>query len=547
MKIRFIALSLVASAALLTACGGGGGGDAPSGGTGSNGGSTPAPGGGTTTPPSNTAININGVFVGSGTVLGRTQDVVLAYQSGNVVVFSGDLAANTPAVYGRANVTNANGQTSLAVGPVNRLFLSNGSTSPVSTFAGSYALSGGTVNSVNAMISSGSGPTLNASSLTRSTAYVQTPLTRLPAGTYRARLSTTGETANLVVSASGTFSMATNNGCSINGTSGAPAVSGAPGTLINMDASGPCFPGSTSSVSLSGVGMVGTNSTRLLIGGNDTRAVNGLAISAEFVSGTTTPPTSGLPAKAIGVFEAENGRAVTIVDDSDTLYAMSALSGNPSLFVNIAVGRVSNGAAVMDQANFFGRTITGSVQAFANGEIYTSQINRGQFFAPKSDPTNLTVELSLPKAGSTTVGFGVNGQRPSVFGYTYNYDSPASLVAAAGRYSTREFSGGPVHNFTVSSSGALTGTLGTCAMSGQLSPRAKNLFDVTVTFGGAAQGCSNTRVAGQNVIGATYRGVSYLSSIGGRQFQNFALFDSGNSRGYGVSMEKCGPSSTFCQ
>lgn len=84
-------------------------------------------------------------------------------------------------------------------------------------------------------------------------------------------------------------------------------------------------------------------------------------------------------------------------------------------------------------------------------------------------------------------------------------------------------------------------------MTGQLTARNKNIFDVTVTFGNASQGCSNTRVANQNVVGQTYWGFSYGFASGGQDFTFLALFDSTNGVGNGVRMTRCGASSDLCQ
>jgi hypothetical protein len=74
----------------------------------------------------------------------------------------------------------------------------------------------------------------------------------------------------------------------------------------------------------------------------------------------------------------------------------------------------------------------------------------------------------------------------SVPASSFNYNTPANLSAIAGSWSGTTV-GGQSGTLAVNSSGSFTGSIGGCAMTGQLTPRpsGKNVFNATVTFGGA--------------------------------------------------------------
>lgn len=522
----------------LIGCGGGND-DKPS--------TTPSPGGTTGgtggVAPAPAVENIGGVFTGSGMAQGRNQDITAAYGNGVVYYFAGDAGANvmTARIYGKGAITNRSGQTTTTdpANAFNSAALENGR-SAFARFTGTYSPNAASASSVtaNAEITGGGA----FASLNRDTRYKQTPSTQLPAGTYRARISTTGETATMVVDGTGGFSLTTANNCRITGVSSAAPLSGTAAAGVRMDISGPCIPGNQSGVSLSGVGLVGTNNARLLIGGMDSSNATGLAISAELSSGPTTPPNT-FANKVNGVFTAE--RVVIIVDDNDQMFAMGAQSNNPSLFTFFASGRAVFNGSPAESTGFFLSTFSGNASANSGNDAFAATI-AGRFNAPRSSPTSVGGVRVVLNRASGALGFQLgDADLPSAVGHVYNYNQPASLAAAAGRYSTREFAGGPLHNFTIASNGSLTGTLGTCRMTGQLTPRSKNLFDVAVTFGSATEGCANTIVAAQPVVGQTYRGVSYISNIG-EESHVFALSNASTGRGYGVRMAKCGGVGAFC-
>lgn len=524
----------------LIACGGGGGDEklsttpSPGSTTGGTGGVAPAP----------AVENIGGVFTGSGMAQGRNQDVTAAYGNGVVYFFAGDAGANvmTARLYGKGAITNRSGQTTTTdpANAFNSAALENGR-SAFARFTGTYSPSAASASSVSANVEIAGGNAF--ASMTRDGRFKQTPSTQLPAGTYRARISTTGEVASMVVDGTGGFSLTTANNCRITGISNSAPLAGTTAAGVRMDISGPCIPGNQVGVSLSGVGLVGANNARLLIGGMDSSNATGLAISAELTSSSTTP-TNTFPNKLNGVYT--NDRVVIIVDDNDQMFAMGAQSNNPSLFTFFASGRaVFNGTPTESTGSILS-TFSGSASANSANDAFAATI-AGRFSSPGSSPTSVGgVRVVLNRSGGA-FGFQLgDGERPSIYGHIYNYNQAASLAAVAGRYSTREFAGGPLHNFTISQAGALTGTLGTCRMTGQLTPRNKNLFDVTVNFGGATEGCANTIVASQPVVGQTYRGVSFISNIG-EESHVFALSNASTGRGYGVRMAKCGGVGAFCQ
>lgn len=537
MKSMLVKLSLVSAAAALTACGGGGGSDngsaQPGGSTGSTGGTggTPA------------VENIGGVFTGSGMAFGRNQEVTAAYGNGVVYYFTGDTGANvmTARVYGKGTIANQGGRTTTSepANQFNASFLENGR-SGFSRFTGTYSPNAANAASVSVNVEATGGTAF--ASMNRDAKFKQTPSTQLPAGTYRARVSTTGEIATMVVSGTGGFSLTTANNCRITGSSNAAPIAGTAAAGVRLEASPACIPGSSAPFSMDGVGLVGANNARLLIGANQGNAA-GLSISAELTS-TTPAPTNTFPNKANGVFTNDNGRVVFIIDDNDQITAIGAPSNNPSLYTFVVTGRANFNGVPTDGTSSFLSTFSGNATAYSLDSTFSATID-GRLSAPKSAPTVVGgIRMTMLRPGGQ-VGFVLgDGDLPSVFGHVYNYNQPASLAAAAGRYGTREFLGGPLHEFNISQSGVLTGTLGSCRLSGQLTPRNKNLFDVVVNFGGATDGCANTMVAGQSVVGQTYRGVSYLSNIG-EISHVFAWSNTVTGKAYGVRMGKCG-TGTVC-
>lgn len=475
---------------------------------------------------------------------GRNQDVTAAYGNGAVYYFTGDNGANvmTARLYGKGAIVNRSGQTTTADvnNPFNRAFLESGR-AVLATFGGTYTPNAANATSVTAAITIPGG-NANAS-MSRDTRYKQTPSTQLPSGTYRARVSTTGEMATMSVDGSGGFTLNTPNNCRITGVSNAAPITGTAGAGVRMDASSECFSGAQAAVSMSGIGLIGASNARLLIGGNDTSNAFGLAISAERTADAPSQPST-FPNKLVGFFTSDSGRVLTIFDDNEQLTALGAQAGNPSLFTFVVTGRVNFNGTPSETTGSINSTFTGNGTAYSAEPTFTTNIT-GQFSSPRTAPTAVgAIRLTMLRPGGQ-IGFVLGtADIPSLAGVTYSYNQPASLAAAAGRYSTREFLGGPVHNFTISSAGALTGTLGTCRMSGQLTPRSKNLFDVVVNFGSATEGCSNTMVAGQSVVGQTYRGISVITNDA-ETSHIFALTNTVTNRAYGVRMAKCG-TSTVC-
>lgn len=93
----------------------------------------------------------------------------------------------------------------------------------------------------------------------------------------------------------------------------------------------------------------------------------------------------------------------------------------------------------------------------------------------------------------------------------FAYDTPASLAGVAGAW-TLGVLDGSVAAVTIAANGSLTGNAGGCNFTGSLTPRAsgKNVFDVTVTFGGAP--CAMPGVTGTGI------GLHYPTT-GGAQHQ----------------------------
>ncbi len=87
----------------------------------------------------------------------------------------------------------------------------------------------------------------------------------------------------------------------------------------------------------------------------------------------------------------------------------------------------------------------------------------------------------IPGLGSTSFSGG------PILGSTYDYDTPASLSSVTGHWTMTELEGETV-SLNIGTNGAFSaiGSSG-CNFNGAMTPRAsgKNVFDVTLTFGGS--------------------------------------------------------------
>lgn len=181
-------------------------------------------------------------------------------------------------------------------------------------------------------------------------------------------------------------------------------------------------------------------------------------------------------------------------------------------------GTTSNGYAfstvVLETGEFWGiysrsSVIYGAVHGHAQtgGGAFFGE--GADFYLPTLTRTPGTFEGSVVPgvsiAGTLSTGTTFNGS------YDARYEVPASLTNIAGTYTGQVVSPAGLQTFrvTVSSSGAIQGSVTTCAFTGTTRPRAsgKAVFDTSVTF--ASTGCVFN--------GQTLTGISVASTAGSTQ------------------------------
>lgn len=148
-------------------------------------------------------------------------------------------------------------------------------------------------------------------------------------------------------------------------------------------------------------------------------------------------------------------------------------------------------------------TVYGFVQGHGtsnNGSFTASDVRGFEGDDPPLTGTLTATYNSSAKTISGTVSAANGSVQFSggpISGSLYNYDAPASLNTISGSWATVSSNGGSV-SLNVSASGALTIASSGCSGSGSINPRpsGKNVFNVSLTFGGAP--CA---LPGQTVTG----------------------------------------------
>ena len=208
----------------------------------------------------------------------------------------------------------------------------------------------------------------------------------------------------------------------------------------------------------------------------------------------STPPPAPVVGAAQGIYigSTNDGREIdTIVLENDQFYTM------------------------------YGNTVGSAFQVsgFVQGD---GKSNNGSFTSANAvDSTALNTRVAATVNATYTVGLNLNGtlvEPAGTVSFTsvpiapaaINYNSAASLADIAGRWNLTSLRGF-ANVFTISATGAMTGTSGGCTFSGSFTPRAsgKNVFDVSIDFGIAPCQLPNQTIKGI--------GVDYLLTSGQRQ------------------------------
>lgn len=160
---------------------------------------------------------------------------------------------------------------------------------------------------------------------------------------------------------------------------------------------------------------------------------------------------------------------------------------------------------------------TATEYTVATNATQTNGIISGQFI-PQSAITGTTVYNV----------YNVNLTQYTTFSATYLATdmTPASLAALAGSYVAPYYFGGPSVTMTISSGGSITGTNGSCTISGTATPRASgiNVFNVSLTLGGT--GCVPAGVGSASGVAALVTSSSganrlYVATLNGAASAGF--------------------------
>jgi hypothetical protein len=192
------------------------------------------------------------------------------------------------------------------------------------------------------------------------------------------------------------------------------------------------------------------------------------------------------------------------------------------------IGTLSNGrehdTVVLENDQFYtiyGHTVSAgfAVEGFLQG---TGKSNNGSFGATDVvDSTTTTILTAATVTATYSPGVNLNGNlveggtstsftSAPISSAVFNYSAAPSLANITGTWQLTALRGSS-NTFTITSTGAFTAVSGSCSFGGTFAPRAsgKNVFDVSMTFGGAP--CT---LAGQSIKGIA---ISYLLTNGQRQ------------------------------
>jgi hypothetical protein len=140
---------------------------------------------------------------------------------------------------------------------------------------------------------------------------------------------------------------------------------------------------------------------------------------------------------------------------------------------------------------------------------YTGQTFDGTLSGSYLPGTSFNGNLSYTSGGSSS--FTAAGIPSS----SYNYNAAPSLSTASGIWSGT-LSNGESGSINVASNGSFTGVIGTCSLTGQLTPRAsgKNVFNATITFGSAPCAYPGVTSSGNAVVYPVSGGLTQIIIAG---------------------------------
>lgn len=202
--------------------------------------------------------------------------------------------------------------------------------------------------------------------------------------------------------------------------------------------------------------------------------------------GTSTPVPTPI-AKAEGVYQgpATNGTVTgtigAVILEDDSIWGLSTVAGVPGI-AGLFVGS--------------GASNNGSYSATVKGYTPTVSGIDGTLSA--------TYSPGISMAGTFSTGTSFNGTTTFPSGYIYN--TPALLSSLVGRWTGTSMVGNLL-SISITSTGNYSGTSGTCAFSGTMTPRpsGKNIFNVTYANG--ATGCPIPNLAAQGIAAVSSTGL----------------------------------------
>ncbi len=217
----------------------------------------------------------------------------------------------------------------------------------------------------------------------------------------------------------------------------------------------------------------------------------------------TPPAQPTITASAEGVYEGTLSGGLShlsLVTDTGRLFSIIGTTTGGVIGISRfleGIGTSSNGAF----------TATGVREYGANASP-----DSGTFAGTYVPGVSLTGVLAMSSSAATTTITGT-----TLTNTTYVYNTPAKIANITGAWTLKDLAGANVA-LTVAADGKFTGTSGTCAITGSLTPNTanKNLFTFTVVSGAAP--CPRpadvtTGVAVEFTIGATRQLIAAGSSV----------------------------------
>lgn len=216
---------------------------------------------------------------------------------------------------------------------------------------------------------------------------------------------------------------------------------------------------------------------------------------------TPTPAPAPVTASAEGVYEGTLSGGLShlsLVTDTGRLFSI--------------VGTTTGG--VFGITRFLEGIGTSNNGTFTAADVHEYGLNastaNGSFNGTYVAATSLNGVLTLGGVTTTITGTALTNT-------TYVYNTPAKVANITGAWTLKDLTGANVA-LTVAADGKFTGTSGTCAITGSLTPNAagKNLFTFTVVSGLAPCPRPNdvtTGVAVEFVIGATRQLIAAGSGV----------------------------------